>query len=283
MQGIIPNSTPIATPAATPATTPAALIGPGDPAPFSIYNAPGKARVLLVVDHASNAIPAGMNQLGLDAQALSKHIAWDLGSANLARALSDLLDAPLILSGYSRLLIDPNRRLDDDTAIPVTSDGVSVPGNQGLSAAQRAQRFEAFYRPYHAAIAARLDEFAAEGICPALVSLHTCTPVMGGFARPWQIGVMWDKDPRIAQPMLAALGRMDGLCVGDNQPYSGAHPHDYTIDFHAEARGLAHVGIEVRQDLLQLPEDARHWANILAAGLAGPLADPATYRLLGSS
>jgi len=259
------------------------LIGPGDPPPFSIYNARGKARVLLVVDHASNAIPPAFGQLGLEPALLGKHIAWDLGSANLARALSDLLDAPLILSGYSRLLIDPNRRLHDETAVPLSSDGITIPGNQGLSVAQREQRIEAFYRPYHAAIAARLDEFAAAGICPAFVSLHTCTPVMGGFVRPWHIGVMWDKDPRIAHPMLTALARIEGICVGDNQPYSGAHPHDYTIDFHAEARGLAHVGIEVRQDLLQGAEDARHWASILATGLAGPLADPGTYRLLDSA
>lgn len=254
------------------------LIGPDDPPPYTIYNDAGKAPLLLVADHASRSIPAAMQQLGLDNTALDRHIAWDIGSADVARTLADLLDAPLILSGYSRLIIDPNRQLDDPTAIPVISDGVVIPGNQSLDEKQKAQRVASFFQPYHAAISERLDRFAATGITPALLSIHSCTPVYGNMERPWHIGVMWDKDDRIAVPMLARLTQMEGLCVGDNQPYSGRHPHDFTIDFHAENRGIAHVGIEVRQDLIGTPDQARQWAQVLATALEEVQADPDVYR-----
>lgn len=250
-----------------------------DSPPFNIYNDSGQAHVLLVADHASRHIPAGLQQLGLDEADLQKHVAWDIGSADLARALADLLDAPLILAGYSRLIVDLNRQPDDPTSMPPISDGIVIPGNQGLDEQHRAWRMDTFYQPYHAAISARLDQFEQAGITPALVSIHTCTPVFGNMQRPWQIGVMWDKDPRIASRLLQALNQLPGLCVGDNQPYSGRHPHDFTIDFHAEGRGLAHVGIEVRQDLLNSVDDALHWAGVLAGALSEPLADPETYRL----
>lgn len=266
--------------AATPPTNSAVGITSDDPPPWSTYNEWGKAPVLLVVDHASRAIPPALQQLGLGSDDLDKHIAWDLGSAELACRLAELLDAPAILAGYSRLIIDLNREVDDPTAIPPVSDGIVIPGNQVLDAAQRAWRINTFFHPYHAAISARLDEFAAAGVSPAVIAVHTCTPVMGGIARPWHIGVLWDKDPRIPLRLLSGLGQIEGLCVGDNLPYSGRHPHDFTIDFHAEARGLAHVGIEVRQDLLQSPADALHWAGILAKGLAEPLADTTTYQAL---
>jgi predicted N-formylglutamate amidohydrolase len=264
----------------TEARTQNALLTPDDPPPCSVYNESGLAPLLLVADHASRAIPRNMHQLGLHAADLDKHIAWDPGSADVARCLADLLDAPLILSGYSRLLIDPNRQVGDVTAIPAISDGIVIPGNQIVDEQHRQWRIDTFFRPYHAAIAERLDRFAAAGISPAFVSLHTCTPVLGGMNRPWHIGVMWDKDSRIAARLIAGLRRIEGLCVGDNEPYSGRHPHDFTIDFHAEGRGLAHVGIEVRQDLLTNPAEASHWAGILAKGLAEPLADAAIYRTM---
>jgi predicted N-formylglutamate amidohydrolase len=259
------------------------LIGPGDPPPYSIYNDSGKAPVLLVADHASRSFPAAMQQLGLHDADLEKHIAFDIGSADVARTLADLLDAPLILSGYSRLLIDPNRQLDDPTAIPIISDGVVIPGNQSLDDAQKAERVESFFRPYHSAISERLDRFTARGISPAFISMHSFTPVYGNTERPWHIGIMWDKDGRLAEPMLAKLGQVEGINAGDNQPYSGRHPHDFTIDFHAESLGLPHVGIEVRQDLIGKTEQARQWAQVLANSLADVLADPETFRTLAHS
>ncbi len=256
---------------------------PVNPSAFGFHNLHGKAPVLLVADHASRYIPPELNQLGVSDADMEKHIAWDIGSADLARTLADLLDAPLILCGFSRLLIDPNRQPDDPTAMPEISDGIVIPGNQALDEEQKDWRIGNFFRPYHDAISARLDAFAQADITPALLSIHTCTPVFGNVERPWQIGVMWDKDPRIAAPLLANLNRSGDLCIGDNQPYSGRHPHDYTIDFHAEGRGLAHVGIEVRQDLLPDAAAARHWAGALADALRDCLADADVYRVLRAS
>jgi len=260
--------------ASAPATT---LIGPADPPPYTIYNNAGKAPLLLVADHANREIPKVLEQLGLDAESLDRHIAWDIGSADLARGLADLLDAPLILGGYSRLLIDLNRQPDDATAIPHISDGTVIPGNAIVDEQQKSLRIASFFQPYHEAISSRLDQFQAAGITPAFLSIHTCTPMLNGMERPWHIGVMWDKDPRIAVPMLQQLNLMEGLCIGDNQPYSGRHPHDFTIDFHAEGRGIPYAGIEVRQDLVSDTAGGLKWAGILAKSLAQPLAEPGIY------
>ena len=245
-----------------------------------VYNEGGKASVLLVADHASPYFPASMNQLGVDDWVLDRHVAWDIGSDQLTRHLADLLDAPAILAGFSRLIIDPNRQLDDPTAIVEISDGITIPGNLGLSQEQKDLRVQSFFRPYHDAISARLDRFQASGIVPAMISVHTCTPVFAQVVRPWHIGIMWDKDPRLAFPMMEKLRRIDGVCFGDNEPYSGRHAHDFTIDFHAEPRGLPHVGIEVRQDLVRHDEGARKWGGILAAVLDECLADKKLYRKL---
>ncbi len=253
------------------------LIGPDDPPPFTIYNDSGKAPVLMVADHAGRGIPAALQQLGLDDAALNQHIAWDIGSADVARNLADLLDAPLILANYSRLIIDPNRQFDDPSAIPVISDGVVIPGNQLVDEEQKSQRVASFFKPYHGAISQRLDRFAANHITPALLSMHSFTPVYGNQERPWHIGVMWDQDYRIPVPLMTNLGQMEGICVGDNQPYPGRHPYDHTVAFHAASRGIAHVAIEVRQDLIGNAENAQHWAGVLATALAEPLADPDTY------
>ena len=253
------------------------LFGPGDAPPYSIYNEKGTAPVLLVADHASRNIPASLQQLGLADWVMDKHVAWDIGSDKLVRCLADLLDAPAVLVGFSRLVIDPNRQLDDPTAIPVISDGIAIPGNQDLNEAQRAQRVRNCFQPYHDAISHRLDRFAARGVTPALLSIHTCTPVFNQIVRPWHVGVMWDKDPRIAVRLMANLAKAEGVCIGDNEPYSGRHPHDYTVDFHAEKRGLPYAGFEVRQDLVDTAEGARHWAGVLASALQEPLADASIY------
>lgn len=253
------------------------LIGPGDPPPYMSYNAHGPAPLLLVADHASPFFPASLNQLGLADWVLEEHVAWDIGVDELARCLADELDAPLILAGFSRLLVDPNRRPDDPGAIPEISDGIAIPGNLDLDEAQRAQRFHSFFDPYHAAIERRLEAFRDNGITPAMIAVHTCTPVFDRVVRPWHVGVMWDKDPRIPQAVMAYFENDDEVCIGDNEPYSGRHPHDFTIDHHAEPRGLPHVGFEVRQDLVADAAGARQWAGILAAALSGVLADEALF------
>ncbi|MGH8034642.1 MAG: N-formylglutamate amidohydrolase, partial [Lysobacterales bacterium] len=232
-----------------------------------MYNEGGSAPVLLVADHASPYFPAAMNQLGLADWVLDRHVAWDLGSDQLTRYLADMLDAPAILAGFSRLIVDPNRKLNDPTAFVEISDGISIPGNRGLSDEQKALRVASFFQPYHDAIASRLQAFKAADIVPAMISVHTCTPVFNQVVRPWHIGVMWDKDARIAGPMMARLAELEAVCFGDNEPYSGRHTHDFTIDHHAESAGLPHVGIEVRQDLLHDANGARTWAGLLTSVL----------------
>ncbi|MEJ8566761.1 N-formylglutamate amidohydrolase [Elongatibacter sediminis] len=254
------------------------LVEPGDSPPWFHYNTKGSANVLIVADHASPYFPAAMNRLGLAEWVLERHVAWDIGSADLARFLSDRLSAPALLAGFSRLIVDPNRQLHDPTAFIEVSDGIAIPGNQGLSDADKELRIQSFFRPYHDAIERRLDAFDSAGTVPVLLSIHTCTPVFSQVVRPWHVGVMWDRDPRVAVPMIEQLRRVEGVCVGDNEPYSGRHPYDYTIDFHAERRGLPHVGVEVRQDLVGTRAGAKKWAGILGDALETILADPELYR-----
>jgi len=256
------------------------LIGPGDSPPFTTYNDHAKSPVLVVADHASPYFPASLNQLGLADWVLERHVAWDIGVDKLARFLADELDAQAVLAGFSRLIIDPNRQPDAPSAIPEISDGIAIPGNMGLNPQQREQRIQSFFRPYHDMIAQRLKSFEAKGLVPVMIAVHTCSPVFDRIVRPWHVGIMWDKDPRIPVKLIQRLGAMPGVCVGDNEPYSGRHPHDFTIDHHAEPAGLPHVGIEVRQDLVNEEAGARKWAAILAEGLRDILSDNELYRAL---
>ena len=251
------------------------LIGPQDPPPFTLFNEAGPTPALLVADHASNAIPAAMDHLGLGPGPLGQHIAYDIGIAWLTRRLSIRLEAPALLHGYSRLLVDPNRPLDDPTSICVISDHVIVPGNRDLSAEGRAQRAASFFHPYHAAVEAQIVGILRSGRVPALISLHSFTPEMRGRPRPWHVGILWDDvDGRIAVPLIDGLAADRSLCVGDNEPYTGRERHGYTVETHAMARGLANVLVEVRQDLITRREDAEAWADRLADCLSQILADP---------
>lgn len=257
------------------------LIGPGDAPPYMTYNEHGEARALVVADHASPFFPAAMNQLGLADWVLEKHVAWDIGVDKLARYLADELDAQAVLAGFSRLIVDPNRKLHDPTAFPPISDGIAIPGNIDLDEEQKALRVQSFFKPYHDKISEKLLELTTPEQVPALIAVHTCSPVFDRIVRPWHIGIMWDTDDRIPVPLMRRLESMEGICVGDNEPYSGKHPHDFTVDYHAEPQGLPHVGIEVRHDLVHTEEGARRWAGILAAGLRDILADETLYRPLG--
>lgn len=258
------------------------LLTPADPAPFEICGAGGTARALLTCDHASRAFPEALGRLGLAEAATWRHIAWDIGAAALSRALAGRLDAPLVLAGYSRLVVDCNRRLEDPSCFVTLADGDRVPGNEGLSESGRRARATACYEPYHKAIATQLKAFHHAGIVPALIAVHSFTPVMGGKARPWHVGVLWDKDGRIARPLLERLRSEAGIVVGDNEPYSGRHPSDYTVDRHAESAGLPHVCLEVRQDLLETPAGVARWTDILGRHLSVILADETLYRVYGT-
>ncbi|MFQ5775078.1 MAG: N-formylglutamate amidohydrolase [Kiloniellaceae bacterium] len=253
------------------------LLAAEEPAPYELYNEAGRAPVLLLCDHASRRLPRALGTLGLSEAELLRHVAWDIGIAEVTRALAERLDAPAVLSRFSRLIVDPNRALDDPTLIPRLSDGVIVPGNRDLSPAAVRARVERFHRPYHAAIDRMLDALAARAAAPAVVSMHSFTPVMKGFERPWHVGVLWNEDPRLPLPLMAKL-RAQGLSVGDNEPYSGRDGHGYTLHVHAEPRGLAHALIEVRQDLIDTHHGAAEWAERLSGVLGAVLDDPAVRR-----
>lgn len=254
------------------------LLAPDEPEPYEIYNKAGRAPVLLLCDHATRFLPRALAGLGLSEAELSRHIAWDIGIADVTRAVAERLDAPAVLSHFSRLIIDPNRSLDDPTLVPQLSDGVIIPGNRKLSEAALQARIDAFHRPYHAAVTELLDELVARGPVPALVSMHSFTPVMRGFERPWHIGILWNRDPRLPVPLIERL-RAQGLTVGDNEPYSGRDRHGYTLHVHAEPRGMASVLIEVRQDLIDTHHGAAEWAGRLTEALSGALSDPAVQEV----
>ena len=258
---------------------PPLLLGADDRSAVEICHAQGAAPVLLTCDHASNAIPRALGGLGLPPAALSQHIAWDIGAAAVTRLLAQTLDASALLTGYSRLVIDCNRDPGAPTSIPPVSDGVAVPGNRGLAEPARAARRAACFTPYHTAIAARLDALLAAGTPPALISIHSFTPAMAGVARPWHIGILWDEDGRIPEPLLAALRADPAITVGDNQPYSAREPAGYTVRHHAVRRGLPHVAIELRQDLVADGEGAGSWATRLAAAFRPILAQREIYRV----
>ncbi len=248
------------------------LIGAGEPSAFNWLNAGGKAPVLLVCDHASRRIPQALGNLGLSDAELSRHIGWDIGAAEVTACLAKALDAPAVLTGYSRLVIDCNRRIEDASSIPEISDGTKVPGNDALSLSARQQRIDSLYHPYHAAIDQSLKKFVDRGQVPAFISVHSCTPVMGGRQRPWHIGVLSNRDLRLAAPLIESLATDDKLVIGDNEPYSGKSEAGYTIQAHAEKRGIPHVMLEIRQDLIGDTAGAQHWAYIIEKALRQVLA-----------
>ena len=205
-----------------------------------------------------------MASLGLPAAAFTRHIALDLGAAELALALGKRFAAPVVLAPYSRLYIDCNRALDDVTSIPEVSDGLVIPGNLRLAPTARAERARLAFHPYHAAVAAACAQVGN----PVLVAVHSFTPALAGAApRPWEVGVLWDRDTAVATALLEALPAA-GVCTGNNLPYSLRHPARYTLERHGEAWGRHHVGLEVRQDLLATPAGSHHWAGVVGDALA---------------
>ncbi len=234
---------------------------------------------LVICDHASNAFPPGYAALGLPPEALQRHIAYDIGAAWLARKLSRLLDAPALLSTYSRLLIDPNRGADDPTLVMRYSDGAIVPGNARADAQEIERRRRLYWAPYRDAIHERIEAMQASGASPAIVSIHSFTPVWRGLRRPWQVAVLWDADPRLAEPLIAALRAEPDIgpdAVGDNEPYDGALRGDTIYDA-ATARGLSNALIDVRQYLIATQPQAEAWAERLAR-LIRPLIAPEAAR-----
>lgn len=233
---------------------------------------------LVIADHASNAMPEAYDRLGMPPEELERHIAYDIGVATMARSLATALGCPAVLSRFSRLLIDPNRGDDDPTRVMRLSDGAVVPGNARIAREEVADRMARFSLPYHDAIGGLIDRALGSGVVPVVISLHSFTPRMKGRERPWHVGVLWDSDQRLAQPLLDRLRQEPDLVVGDNEPYDGALAGD-TMGRHCIPRGIPHVLIEVRQDLIGTDKDAHGWGLRLAMLLSPLLAAPALRRL----
>jgi predicted N-formylglutamate amidohydrolase len=235
--------------------------------------------LLLTADHARRDLPAEYGSLGLAQSEFERHIAYDIGVENLTRLLAAKLDAPAVMGGFSRLLIDPNRGEDDPTLIMQLSDGAVISGNYPMTPDEREKRLDNFYRPYHDAIASVSTQVAsASGKAPFVVSIHSFTPNWRGRDRPWHIGLLWDADPRAITPFLSMLRDEPGLIVGDNEPYNGALKND-AMYRHATSRGYAHVLIEVRQDLIAEKAGATEWAERLAPMLRAINALPEIHEI----
>lgn len=239
------------------------LLGASDPPPFTVHQPTAGSVWLLIADHAGQRVPQALAQLGLETAELDRHIGWDIGIDAVTRELARRLDAWAITQSYSRLVIDCNRPIDSPSLIAAISDGSVIPGNQVLSPLARAQRIDEIFEPYHRRIGEELDARAAAGRATLLLSMHSFTPVLAGQARPWQAGVLYQRDARLAHALRDAL-RADGLIVGDNQPYAVSDSSDYAIPVHAEPRGLPHVALEIRQDLIGDPAGQQAWAQRLA-------------------
>lgn len=235
-----------------------------EPPAYEIINPSGRARALVLCDHASNRLPRALGDLGVPPERLREHIAWDIGAAMVARRLAERLDAPAVLSGYSRLVIDCNRPPLAPTSICPVSAGVVIPGNAGLDEDAARARAEAFFWPYHRAVERVLADRAERGLPAAILSVHSFTPEPLMGPRPWHVGFMYGRDRALAALMLEAFRHEPGLEVGDNQPYQVTDGSDYGIPIHAERAGRPGVLIEVRQDLIAGPESAARWGDRLA-------------------
>lgn len=219
-----------------------------------IFTPGSNRRWLILCDHASNRIPPSLLRLGVDRANLREHIAYDIGALGVARRLARHLQAPLFAHGYSRLLADANRDARDPALAPAISDGVRIPGNEGLTAVDYAERAARFHEPYHRAVRRYLQRTA-----PFIVSVHSFTPQMNGFQRPWPAGVLWRDNPTLAHKLIAALGE-DGTLIGDNQPYDGHVAMGATLERHAIAQGRPYTMFEIRQNEISNPSGQRYWS-----------------------
>jgi predicted N-formylglutamate amidohydrolase len=230
-----------------------ALLAPDEGDPVDIVNPGGAAPVLLICEHASNRVPRSLDALGLDPTVLSSHAAWDPGAADVAGLMAAMLDAPLVLQRFSRLVYDCNRPPEAESAMPARSEIFDIPGNAGLGAAARQARVEAIYRPFRAGIAMMLEQHLAAGTAPAVVTIHSFTPVFHGRPRTVELGLLHDVDTALADAMLLASADWRDIDIRRNQPYGPADGVTHTLQVDAIARGLRNVMIEIRNDLIRTP------------------------------
>jgi predicted N-formylglutamate amidohydrolase len=225
------------------------LLSADEPGPFQVMNPLAELPILLICDHASCRFPKSLGDMGLDPFARRCHLAVDIGAGPLTEKLAASLGVTAVLAQYSRLVVDCNRQLMDPGAFLQFGDGILVPGNRNIRQKEKDRRASAIYGPYHEAVDNQVQRLRSVGPPPAFIAVHSFTPVMNGEARPWEMGVLWDTDTRLRDIFLEDFTAA-GYLVGDNEPYSGKAPQDYTIDHHAEEIGLPHIGIEIRQDLI---------------------------------
>lgn len=250
------------------------LLSPGDAAPVDRQARDGASPFFIVCDHAGRLIPRSLGALGLSEDELASHISWDIGAAGVAQRLGTALGAPTVLQRYSRLVIDCNRPLDAGDSVVRQSERTRIPGNQNVGPGAAADRARAIFHPYHDEIRRALDERAARGLPTVLVAMHSFTPLFLGVARPWHVGVLYNRDARAAKALLEALRREGDLVVGENEPYAAGDLTDYAIVEHGERRGLPYLELEIRQDLIADGRGQDAWAERLARLL------PAAFRAL---
>lgn len=245
----------------------ARLLGDDEPAAFRLHRGSADSAFVIVGDHASQRIPRALGDLGVAPDELQRHIAWDIGISGVIDHVAVALDAFAIQQNYSRLVIDCNRPPGVSSSIPLRSEHTEIPGNQNLSAEQREQREREIFHPYHAAIVAELDRRLSIQQPTFLVSLHSFTPVYDGVARPWHLGVLYHRGVDVAQRCLALMRESGEWNVGDNQPYALGDLSDYAVPVHGERRGLPHVELEIRQDLIADAAGQREWGLRIAEWL----------------
>jgi predicted N-formylglutamate amidohydrolase len=248
------------------------LLQASDPQPVGEERLGGRGRFLLTADHAGNAVPQRLGDLGISSADLNRHIGIDIGIHGVSQRLSALLDAPYIFQRYSRLVIDCNRQPGNATSASPVSDSTHILANQGLSPDDIAQRQDEIFWPYQMAIAQQIEAMRKTGTPPVVIAMHSFTPRHGDYPspRPWQIGVLFNRDDRLARGLITVLEKEGDLTVGINQPYAVEDHIDYAVPVHCEKGGLLHVELEIRQDLIGSSEGQSAWAERLASLL--PLA-----------
>lgn len=245
------------------------LLGEDDPDPVAVQRANGESPFFLTCEHAGRQVPRRLGDLGLHESEFERHIAWDIGAAGMARDLSARLDAALVMQNYSRLVVDCNRSPDHHDFIPAISEHTEIPGNRDIHPQEISARADAVYRPYHDTIAQALDSRHDECRMSVLVAVHSFTPVFKGEPRPWHVGLLFNRDDRLARVLREGMNGNPDLCVGINEPYAISDETDYTLPVHGERRGIPHIEFEIRQDLIETVDGQREWGGYLADWLLG--------------
>ena len=239
------------------------LLQPDEPRPVHVERADSDSPFLFACDHAGRRMPKALGDLGLAPEHFERHIAYDVGIEPVARRLAAAFDAPLVAQTYSRLVIDCNRPTHVPASIPTLSEATPIPGNQGISAAERAARIDALFRPYHDTLERILEARKRQDVPTVLIAMHSFTPVYNGASRPWRLGLLYDNDTRLAGALLRLLNDDAAPYIGDKLPYAVSEETDYTLPVHGEQRGLLHVGFEIRQDLIGDRAGQSAWADWL--------------------